>query len=100
MSDGRFDVVVIGAGANGLVAAAALARAGRRVLVVERAEAAGGQGRLVEFAPGFHAAPLAIDPGWLPQKIGSALGLTGLDPVMTDTPLSVVVERGTVLTLA
>src|SRR5687767_14710442 len=38
----RYDVIVIGAGHNGLVAAAYLSRAGRRVLVLERRELVGG----------------------------------------------------------
>ena len=38
----RYDDVVIGAGHNGLTAAAYLARAGRRVLVLERSDHAGG----------------------------------------------------------
>ena len=37
-----WDVIVVGAGHNGLTAAAYLARAGRRVLVLERNEVAGG----------------------------------------------------------
>jgi phytoene dehydrogenase-like protein len=100
MRPAAHDVVVIGAGANGLVAAARLARRGRRVLLVEREPTPGGQGRLVEFAPGFTAAPLATDPGWAPPKIVRALGLTGLDPVASDTPLSVAIERGRFLTLS
>jgi phytoene dehydrogenase-like protein len=100
MTDGAYDVIVIGAGANGLVASARLAQAGRRVLLLEREATPGGQGRLVEFAPGFRAAPLAADPGWAPAKIVRALGMTGLDPVGIDTPLSVGIERGRFLTLS
>src|SRR5512139_3253181 len=37
------DIIVVGAGHNGLVAAAYLARAGRKVLVLERSDVPGGQ---------------------------------------------------------
>src|SRR5262245_33754386 len=100
MTARAFDVVVIGGGANGLVASCRLAKAGRRVVLLERSDAAGGTGRIVEFAPGFRAAPLGIDPGWLPPKIAQSLGLTGLDPVATDTPLSVLTAPGAFLTLS
>ena len=39
--DPRWDVVIVGAGHNALVTAAYLARAGRRVLVLERREEIG-----------------------------------------------------------
>ncbi len=100
MTSKAFDVIVIGGGANGIVAAGRLGKAGRRVLLLEKAETAGGQGSLVEFAAGFRAAPLGIDPGWLPAKIATGLGLTGLEPVATDTALTVAVEPGVFLTLS
>jgi phytoene dehydrogenase-like protein len=49
-----YDVIVIGAGHNGLTAAAYLARAGRRVLVLERRPIVGGAAVTEEVFPGFH----------------------------------------------
>ncbi|OAN70913.1 phytoene dehydrogenase [Sulfitobacter sp. EhC04] len=55
----RFDVIVIGAGHNGLTAATMLARKGKRVCVVERAEQAGGMARMVDFAEGARGPDIA-----------------------------------------
>jgi phytoene dehydrogenase-like protein len=49
----RFDVVIIGGGHNGLTAAAYLARAGRKVLVLERRHVLGGAAVTEEVFPGF-----------------------------------------------
>src|SRR5437763_1366030 len=50
-----FDAVVVGAGHNGLVAATMLARAGKRVLVLERAGEVGGASVSAAPFPGVEA---------------------------------------------
>ena len=49
----RYDAIVIGGGHNGLVAAAYLARAGRKTLVLERRPLVGGAAVTEEVFPGF-----------------------------------------------
>jgi phytoene dehydrogenase-like protein len=48
-----YDVVVSGAGSNSLVAAAYLAKAGKKVLVLEKNDQCGGGVVSIEIAPGF-----------------------------------------------
>jgi phytoene dehydrogenase-like protein len=50
---GSYDAIVIGGGHNGLVSAAYLARAGKKVLVLERRHVLGGAAVTEEVFPGF-----------------------------------------------
>jgi phytoene dehydrogenase-like protein len=59
MTAGRWDAIVIGADVNGRVAAHYLARAGRRVLVIEPPD----------------AAAVSLDTGWVPPQVIRDLGL-------------------------
>src|SRR5688572_18093114 len=53
MAAARYDVVIIGAGHNGLTCGAYLARKGIRTIVLERRDVIGGAAVTEEFAPGF-----------------------------------------------
>lgn len=54
-----FDVIVIGAGVNGLAAAGRLAKAGRNVALLEASSSIGGAAVTEEFAPGFRVSRVA-----------------------------------------
>ena len=56
---GRYDAIIIGAGHNGLVTACYLARAGRKVLVLERRYVVGGACVTEEVFPGFKVSTAA-----------------------------------------
>jgi phytoene dehydrogenase-like protein len=63
-----YDIIIIGAGHNGLVAAYYLAKAGLKTLVLERRQIVGGGSITEEFHPGFRCSTLAGSPGpLLPQ---------------------------------
>jgi phytoene dehydrogenase-like protein len=71
----RFDCIVIGAGHNGLVCAAYLARSRRRVLVLEAADAVGGAAVTREFAPGYRVSSCAHLLHLMPRALMQELGL-------------------------
>ena len=58
-----YDVIVIGAGHNGLTCAAYLARAGLKVRVLERRKVVGGAAVTEEFYPGFRNSVAAYTVG-------------------------------------
>ncbi len=69
MSESRFDVLVVGAGPAGSSAAAAAARKGARVLMVERRETIGVPVRCAEFIPAMLLGELEIDKGFIVQPV-------------------------------
>jgi phytoene dehydrogenase-like protein len=91
------DVIVIGAGANGLVAATALAKEGRRVLLLERDRKVGGTWAPIEVAPGF-SSTLEMEPDWIPPGVAELLGIHDSDFVPA-APTSVRLDDGSLLTL-
>ena len=64
-----FDVIIIGGGHNGLVAAAYLARSGRRVVVLERRELIGGCSVTEEVWPGYQVSTAAYLSSLLQDRI-------------------------------
>ena len=72
---GRYDVIVVGAGHNGLVCACYLARSGLRVLVLERSEMVGGACVTEELWPGFRMSTAAYSLSLLRPEIISELNL-------------------------
>lgn len=63
------DVVIIGAGHNGLVCAAYLAEAGFKVLVLERRDVVGGAAVTEEFHPGFRNSVASYTVSLLNPKV-------------------------------
>src|SRR5437867_11503366 len=71
----RHDAIIVGAGHNGLVTAAYLGRAGRRVLVLERRELVGGACVTEELWPGFKVSTAAYVTSLLRPEIIRDLAL-------------------------
>ena len=76
-----YDAIVIGAGHNGLTAAAYLAKAGQRVLVLERRETLGGTVSTDEPWPGYRVDPVQHF-GRLSPDIQRDLGLKDMSDLL------------------
>jgi phytoene dehydrogenase-like protein len=95
----RYDVVVVGAGHNGLTAGALLARAGLATLVVERRPVVGGCCVTEEIAPGCRASTTSYIASMLrPEVIRELnLGAHGLRMVPCEPALQVALDDGEVV---
>ena len=81
--------IIIGGGHNGLVCAAYLAKAGRKVTVLEAADQVGGMAATREFAPGFRASCAHL-LNLLDKDISKELGLESHGLRMAKTGLKTI----------
>lgn len=88
------DVIVIGAGVNGLVAATRLARRGRRVLLLERRDACGGLAAGEEFHPGHRTVGVLHDTSEFRPALVAELELEKHGLELTAGPPDVFAPRG------
>jgi len=71
----KYDAVIVGGGHNGLVTAFYLARAGKRVLVLERRSVLGGAAVTEELFPGYRVSSCSYVLWMLQPKVRKDMGL-------------------------
>ena len=99
----RYDAIIIGGGHNGLTAAAYLARAGRKVLVLERRHVLGGAAVTEEVFPGFRFSVCSyvvslLRPEIIRELDGDQSGWLSRDPAV-DRRRLLAIATGVVLLL-
>ena len=77
MNATEYDVIIIGGGHNGLTCGAYLARAGKKVLVLERRHLMGGMTVTEEFAPGFRTSTFSYVMSLLHPRVITGPRVTG-----------------------
>ena len=83
-----YDAIIIGGGTNGLAAAGRLAKAGRKILVLESAAVAGGGATTKEFAKGYKVSAVAHLLNLLDPRVEQGLDLKSHDLEFAATNLS------------
>ena len=81
-----YDIIVIGAGHNGLTAAGLLAKRGRKVLVLERRAMVGGLCATEEFHPGYRHTGVLHDTARVRPGVVDALSLGAHGVRFADKP--------------
>jgi phytoene dehydrogenase-like protein len=96
-----FDAIIIGGGHNGLTAAAYLAKAGWKTLVLEKRPILGGAAASEEVFPGYRVSTGALDAGLFLPQIVKDLGLEkfGLEFIQNPAIVTVFDTTGQPLTL-
>src|SRR5712672_2714436 len=88
------DIIIIGGGHNGLVAACYLAKAGLKTLVLERRDIVGGAAVTEEIHPGFRCSTLAHAAGPVSAQVAADLNLSRFG-LQTITPEARVLALAT-----